>query len=152
MHLILWQGKWKIEHSKNALKLKSIRKAHYLYEEPKHIDLYRYLKKLQISLCANEYEVASCFRRNYSYAVGLLPMTLCTASCRVTATKLLHYALEERKEQISELFKAINRVKKYNFKSVEDFGEGSHISSGEPYFYETCYKYRKFESNRNKSA
>ena len=53
---------------------------------------------------------------------------------------------------ISELFKAINSVKKYNIKSVEDFGEGSHIASGEPYFYETCYKYRKFESNRNKRA
>ena len=79
-------------------------------------------------------------------------MTLCTTSCRVTATKLLHYALEERKEQISEVFKAINKVKKYNIKSVEDFGDGSHIASGEPYFYETCYKYRKFESNRCKRA
>ena len=52
-------------------------------------------------------------------------MTLCTTSCRVTATKLLHYALEEHKEQVSELFKAINRVKNYNIKSVEDFGDGS---------------------------
>ena len=138
--------------SKNALKLKSIRKARYLLKEPKRIDSYRYLKKLKISLRANEYEITTCFRRNYSYAVGLSPMTLCTTSCRVTATKLLHYALEERKEQISELLKAINRVKKYNIKSVGDFGEGSHISSGEPYFYETCYKYRKFESNRNKRA
>ena len=61
-------------------------------------------------------------------------MTLCTTSCRVTATKLLHYALEERKEQISELFKAINKVKKYNIKSVEDFGDGSNIASGEHSF------------------
>ena len=99
-----------------------------------------------------EYEVATCFRRNYSFAVGLSPMTLCTSSCRVNATMLLHYALEECKEQISEIFKAINRVKKYNTKSIEDFVEGSHIFNGEPYFYETCYKYRKFESNRNRRA
>ena len=73
-------------------------------------------------------------------------MALCTASCRVTATKLLHYVLEECKEQISDIFKAINSVKRYNIKSIADFGDGSHISCGEPYFYETCYKYRKFES------
>ena len=142
----------KAYYKKNCMKLKAVRKARYLLKEPKRIDSFRFLKKLKISLRAIEYEVVSCFRQNYSYAVGLSPMTLCTTSCRVTATKLLHYALEERKEQVSELFKAINRVKKYNIKSVEDFGEGSHISSGEPYFYETCYKYRKFESNRNKHA
>ena len=142
----------KAHYNKNAIKLKVIRKARYLLKEPRRIDSFRFLKKLKFSLRAIEYEVATCFRRNYSYAVGLSPMTLCTTSCRVTATKLLHYALEERKEQISELFKAINRVKKYNIKSVQDFGEGSHISSGEPYFNETCYKYRKFESNRSKRA
>ena len=90
----------KAHYNKNAIKLKAIRKARYLLKEPKCIDSYRYLKKLKISLRANEYEVASCFRRNYSYAVGLSPITLCTTSCRVTATKLLHYALEECKKQI----------------------------------------------------
>ena len=90
----------KAHYNKNAIKLKAIRKARYLLKEPKRIDSYRYLKKLKISLRANEYEVASCFRRNYSYAVGLSPITLCTTSCRVTATKLLHYALEECKKQI----------------------------------------------------
>ena len=106
----------KAHYNKNAIKLKAIRKARYLLKEPKCIDSFRFLKKLKISLRAIEYEVATCFRQNYSYAVGLSPMTLCTTSCRVTATKLLHYALEKRKEQISELLKAINRVKKYNIK------------------------------------
>ena len=84
----------KAYYKKNCMKLKAVRKARYLLKEPKRIDSFRYLKKLKISLRAIEYEVASCFRRNYSYAVGLLPTTLCTTSCRVTATKLLHYALE----------------------------------------------------------
>ena len=64
----------KAHYNKNAIKLKAIRKARYLLREPKRIDSYRFLKKLKISLHAIEYEVASCFRRNYSYAVGLSPM------------------------------------------------------------------------------
>ena len=97
----------KAYYKKNCMKLKAVRKARYLLKEPKRIDSFRFLKKLKISLRAIEYEVVSCFRQNYSYAVGLSPITLCTTSCRVTATKLLHYALEERKEQISELFKEL---------------------------------------------
>ena len=82
----------KAYYSKNAIKLKAVRMAWYLLKEPKCIDSFRFFKKLKISLRAIEYEVATCFRRNYCYAVGLSPMTLCTTSCRVTATKLLHYA------------------------------------------------------------
>ena len=101
LHPIAKKMENKAHHNKNAMKLKAVRKAQYLLKEPKRIDSFRFFKKLKIYLRAIEYEVATCFRRNYSYAVGLSPITLCTTSCRVTATKLLHYALEERKGKSS---------------------------------------------------
>ena len=66
---------------------------------------------------------------------------LCTAlfntACRYAATKLVNFAIEQRQEQVSQFFKAIFKVKNCEAASLTDFGDGCHVASGEPYFYET---------------
>ena len=128
-------------YRKKYNKIRSARK-------PKKLEVYRYLKKLKLQLRSVETQVAYHFKNNYHFAHNLSSIALFNSACRCAATKLINFAIEQRQEQVTEFFKAIYKVKNCEAASLTDFGDGCHVASGEPYFYETAYKYSKFKSSK----
>ena len=61
-------------------------------------------------------------------------------SCR----KILFRALERRKDSASTLLKCVRSINSTKFPQ-EGFGEASHTSSSEPWFYDTAYKLVKHQ-------
>ena len=45
-----------------------------------------------------------------------------------------------RKECVGSLLKAITLIKRLDIKVKEDFGEGCHTTSSEPYYYDEAYQ------------
>ena len=45
-----------------------------------------------------------------------------------------------RKEHAGSLLKVVRTVQSMQIKGAEDFGEGCHTASTEPYFYDSAYK------------
>ena len=140
-------------YRKKYYKIRAARKSRYILRKPKKVEVYRYLKKLKLQLRSVETQVAYHFKNNYHFAHNLSSIALFNSACRYAATKLINYAIEQRQEQVTEFFKAIYKVKNCEAASLTDFGDGCHVASGEPYFYETAYKYSKFKSSKcDKSA
>ena len=62
------------------------------------------------------------------------------AVCHVAAKKLLNKALQVRKEYAGSLLKTVKTVQSLQISGAEDFGEGCHTASTEPFFYDSAYK------------
>ena len=62
------------------------------------------------------------------------------AVCKVAAKRLLNKSLQTRREYVGSLLKACRLIKKLKIDGKEDFGEGCHTASTEPYYYDTAYK------------
>ena len=62
------------------------------------------------------------------------------AVCRVAAKRLLNKSLQTRREFVGSLLKACRLIKRLKIDGKEDFGEGCHTASTEPYYYDTAYK------------
>ena len=62
------------------------------------------------------------------------------AVCSVAVKRLVTKALQVRKEHAGSLFKIVRTVQSMQIKGAEDFGEGCHTASTEPYFYDSAYK------------
>ena len=65
--------------------------------------------------------------------------------CRVAAKKLLNKALQIRREHAGSLLKAARLVQSMELTDKNDFGEGCHMASTEPFFYDSAYKLVKRE-------
>ena len=62
------------------------------------------------------------------------------AVCSIAAKRLLNKALQVRKEHAGSLLKTVRTVQSMQISGAEDFGEGCHTVSTEPYFYDAAYK------------
>ena len=65
--------------------------------------------------------------------------------CRVAAKKLLNKALQIRREHAGSLLQAARLVQSMELTDKNDFGEGCHMASTEPFFYDSAYKLVKRE-------
>ena len=67
------------------------------------------------------------------------------AMCRVTAKKLLNKALYIRREHAGSLLQAVRLVQSMELTDKKYFGDGCHMTSTEPFFYDSAYKIVKKE-------
>ena len=67
------------------------------------------------------------------------------AMCRVAAKKLLNKALQIRREHAGSLLQAARLVQSMELTDNNDFGDGCHMASTEPFFYDCAYKLVKKE-------
>ena len=67
------------------------------------------------------------------------------AMCRVAAKKLLNKALQICREHAGSLFQAARLVQSMELTDKNDFGDGCHMASTEPFFYDSAYKLVKKE-------
>ena len=67
------------------------------------------------------------------------------AMCRVTAKKLLNKALQICREHADSLLQAARIVQSMQLTDKNDFGDGFHMASTEPFFYDSAYKLVKKE-------
>ena len=67
--------------------------------------------------------------------------------CRVAAKKLLNKALQFRREleRAGSLLEAARLVQSMELTDKNDFGDGCHMTSTEPFFYDSAYKLVKNE-------
>ena len=61
--------------------------------------------------------------------------------CRIAAKRLLNKVLQVRKEHACTLLKAARVVSNLNIKGRDDFGEGCHTASSEPFYYDAAYQH-----------
>ena len=71
------------------------------------------------------------------------PSTL--AMCKVAAKTLLNKALQIRREHAGSLFQAARLVQTMELTDKIDFGDGCHMATTEPFFYDSAYKLVKRE-------
>jgi len=69
-----------------------------------------------------------------------MPRVMRKAVCRVAAKRLLNKSLQTHRECVGSLLKACRLIKSLKIDGNEDFGEGCHTASTEPYFYDAAYK------------
>ena len=67
------------------------------------------------------------------------------AMCRVAAKKLLNKAIQIRKDHPGSLLQAARLVQSMELTDKNDFGDGYHMTSTEPFFYDSAYKLVKKE-------
>ena len=61
------------------------------------------------------------------------------ALCRVAAKKLLYKALQIRWEHPGSLLQAARLVQSMELTDKNDFSDGCHMASTEPFFYDSAY-------------
>ena len=67
------------------------------------------------------------------------------AMCRVAAKNLLNKALQICRELAGSLLQAARLVQRMDLTDKNDFGDGCHMVSTEPFFYDSAYKLVKKE-------
>ena len=75
---------------------------------------------------------------NEKLAKGMSMKILCSTTCRIAAEKIVFSASEQRKKSAGELLSCLRSIKCMTFPH-NDFGEGIHTASSEPWFYDTAY-------------
>ena len=65
------------------------------------------------------------------------------AMCRVAAKKLLNKALQIRREHVGSLLQAARLVQSMELTDKNDFSDGCHMTSTEPFLYDSAYKLAK---------
>ena len=69
------------------------------------------------------------------------------AMCKVAAKKLPNKALQIRREHVGSLLQAARLMQSMELTDKNDFGDGCHMASTEPLFYDSAYKLIKREYN-----
>ena len=78
--------------------------------------------------------------RAYKKQLSVTKRVMGKVVCPIAAKRLLNKALQVRKEHAGSLLKTSRTVQSMQIKGAEDFGEGCHTASTEPYFYDSAYK------------
>jgi len=111
------------------------RRARYALVEPKCEVQEQYVKEILGHLLIKSEAKVQDLRDNKKTK---MPMVMCKAVCRVAAKRLLNKSLETRREYVGSLLKACRLIKSLKIDRKEDFGEGCHTASTEPYYYDTA--------------
>ena len=121
------------------------RRAKYVLAEPKPDVKHMYVKEIQSQLLADaeaRSQISDSFPKMH---INAPPKVSGTAMCRVAAKKLLNKALQIRREHAGSLLQAARLVQSMELTDKNDFGEGCHMASTEPFFYDSAYKLVKRE-------
>ena len=116
------------------------RRARYVLAEPKRDVQEQHVKEIQSHLLLNSearVQLITAFKKRQEIR---MPRVLRKAVCRMAARRLLNKSLQTRKEHVGSLLKACRLIKSLQIEGKEDFGEGCHTASTEPYFYDSCYQ------------
>ena len=126
----------------NKESLNAHRRDRYALSEPKPVTKEAYLKDLQSNLLGNTKAKAHLIKAFKQQQTAMKRVTG-IAACSVAAKRLLNKALQVRKEHAGSLLKTVRTVQSMQIdqiSSAEDFGEGCHTASTEPYFYDSACK------------
>ena len=118
-------------------------RVRYALAEPKPAAKEFYVKELQQLLLKDDearVQLVKAYKRLYKSAAKRLPAVLIKAVCRIAAKRLLNKVLQIRKEHAGALLKTARVVTSLNIKSRDDFGEGCHTASSEPFYYDAAYQ------------
>ena len=119
------------------------RRGRYVLAEPKPAAKEFYVKEIQqLLLKDNEgrIQLMKAYKRLYKSAAKRLSRVMIKAVCRIAAKRLLNKALQLRKEHAGNLLKTTRAVNSVVVKGRNDFGEGCHTASSEPYYYDCAYQ------------
>ena len=126
-------------YSSKKESLCAFRRDKYALSEPKSVAKDAYIKDLKNSLLSNP-EVKSKLIESFKKQLTVVKKVTGKAVCSVAAKKLVTKALQVRKEHAGSLLKVVKTVQSIQIKGAEDFGEGCHTVSTEPYFYDSAYE------------
>ena len=121
------------------------KRAKYVLAEPKPDVKDMYVKEIQSQLLADaeaRSQLCDSFPKMHINAKNKVSRT---AICRVAAKKLLNKALQIRREHAGSLLQAARLVQTIELTDKNDFREGCHMASTEPFFYDSAYKLVKRE-------
>ena len=121
------------------------KRAKYVLAEPKPDVKHMYVKEIQSQLLADaeaRSQISDIFPKMH---INAPQKVSATAMCRVAAKKLLNKALQIRREHAGSLLQAARLVQSMELTDKNDFGEGCHMASTEPFFYDSAYKLVKRE-------
>ena len=122
------------------------RRDRYILSQPNTGDKERYLKSLQANLL-NDFEARSelmkTFRKQHESVAKRIRRVLGRTACRLAARRLLHKALQVRKDHAGSLLKCITSIKSLQITQRADFGKGCHTMASEPFFYDSAYQHVK---------
>ena len=126
-------------YSSKKESLCAFRRDKYALSEPKSVAKNAFIKDLKNSLLSN-HEVKSKLIESFKKQQTVVKRVTGKAVCSVAAKRLVTKALQVRKEHAGSLLKIVRTVQSMQIKGAEDFGEGCHTASTEPYFYDSAYK------------
>ena len=111
--------------------------------EPKLAIKEQYLKEIQFNLL-DDYiawvELFKTYKKEHVDLAKRMSKGMSKAIWKIAAKKILNKTLQMRKEHVGSLLKAIRLIKRPDIKVKEDFGEGCHTTSSEPYYYDEAYQ------------
>ena len=135
----MWYKKYYGKHGKEIC---ASRRGRYALAEPKPAAKEFYVKEIQ-RLLLNDKEarvqLTEAYKKQYKSAAKRLPRVMIKAVCRIAVKRLLNKALQLRKEHAGTLLRTTRAVNSLVIKGQNDFGEGCHTSSSEPYYYDSAY-------------
>ena len=126
-------------YSRNKESLCASRRDRYVLSEPTLIQKKAYMKELQSKLLADA-EAKSKLIESFKKQQTVVKRVTGKAVCSVAAKRLVTKALQVCKEHAGSLLKTVRTVQSMQIKGAEDFGEGCHTASTEPYFYDSAYE------------
>ena len=125
-------------YARNEDRICSYKRDCYTLSEPKPILKDAYVKDLQSHLLGDTKTKAHLIT-TYKKQQPLVKKVTGKLVCTVAAKRLLNLALQVRKEHVGSLLKTTRTIQSMQIKGTEDFGEGCHTASSEPYFYDSAY-------------
>ena len=128
-----------ITHQRKKRYVPSCRRDKYALSEPKSVIKDAYIKDLESHLLGNT-KVKSNLIKSFKKQQTVVKRVTGKAVCSVAAKRLVTKALQVRKEHAGSLLKIVRTVQSMQIKGAEDFGEGCHTASTEPYFYDSAYE------------
>ena len=134
---VKWYRKY---YSKHRGRICASRRSRYALAEPRPVVKELYVKEIQCRLVANHgarVALLEACRREYSSAAKHLPKGVMNSLCKIAAKRLVNKALQLRKEHAGVLLKTTRAVNGLNITGRDDFGEGCHTASSEPYIINT---------------
>ena len=136
--------KWyKKYYQKHRGRICASKRGRYALAEPKPVAKEFYVKELQHLLLKDDearVQLVKAYKRQYKSAAKRLPPVMIKAVCRIAAKRLLNKVLQVRKEHAGSLLKTARVVSGLNIKGRDDFGEGCHTASSEPFYYDAAYQ------------
>ena len=136
-----WYRKY---YSKHGGRICAARRSRYALAEPRPVAKELYVKEIQCRLVANpgaRVALLEACRRECNSAAKYLPRGVINSLCKIAAKRLVNKALQLRKEHAGALLKTTRAVNGLNITGRDDFGEGCHTASSEPYFYDAAYQH-----------